>query len=144
MAKVYDVRVRVQDVMMIAIVIIMMMGLQGSGGVAIKPCNLVLLIGADLVHYMGLHVIVIHIDCNAIELVPQALVVMQEVGNLLLQLHILIHEHRVHRGQLPVQALQPRRLLPLLLAAPAYSYILKKVKVSQGMGSGLWGGESMP
>ena len=126
MAKVYDVRVRVQDVMMIAIVVIMMMGLlQGSGGVPIKTYNLVVLIGADLVHSMGLHVIVVQIDCNAIELVPQALVVMQEVGNLLLQLHILIHEHRVHRGQLPVQALQPRRLLPLLLAAPAHSYILK-------------------
>ena len=61
MAKVYDVRVRVQDVMMMAMVIILRMGLQGSGGgVAIKSCNLFLLIDrVDLVHYMGLHVIVV-------------------------------------------------------------------------------------
>jgi hypothetical protein len=55
---------------------------------------------------------------HVVDLLPQALVVVQQVRKLLLELHVLVHEHRVHRGELPVEALQPRRLLALLLAAP--------------------------
>lgn len=46
-------------------------------------------------------------------------VLVDELRDLLLQAVVLLHEQLVHGRQLPVQRLQPRRLLPLLLPAPA-------------------------
>jgi hypothetical protein len=43
---------------------------------------------------------------------------VNQLGNLLLQALILLHEKFVHRCQLSVHGLKPGRLLPLLIPAP--------------------------
>lgn len=58
-------------------------------------------------------------DAYALRLLAVVAVLVDELRDLLLQAVVLLHEQLVHGRQLPVQRLQPGRLLPLLLPAPA-------------------------
>lgn len=55
----------------------------------------------------------------ALRLLAVVAVLVDELRDLLLQAVVLLHEQLVHGRQLPVHRLQPGRLLPLLLPAPA-------------------------
>lgn len=59
------------------------------------------------------------VDAYALRLLAVVAVLVDELRDLLLQAVVLLHEQLVHGRQLPVQRLQPGRLLPLLLPAPA-------------------------
>ena len=53
-----------------------------------------------------------------LQLLLHVRILVNQLGNLLLQSLILLHEKLVHCGQFSVHGLEPRRLLPLLITAP--------------------------
>lgn len=71
----------------------------------------------------------------ALRLLAVVAVLVDELRDLLLQAVVLLHEQLVHGRQLPVYRLQPGRLLPLLLPAPA---CVRDARRWRSVSSGPW------
>lgn len=63
-----------------------------------------------------------------LQLLPHVRIFVNQLRDLLLKTLILLHKKLVHCRQLPVDGLQPRRLLALLVAAPDKQARLRKKK----------------